>query len=338
MNVKKILALVCAGLLSLSLSACGGAPADTSSPAPTDSDSAESITFVLSRRDEWLSSLVDAASSAAAELGVNLRVVDCQYSDAKAIQYTRDARNAGEQVVILNLTDINQAAPMIEAAGDMKIVLVNTPPDDVSRLNENVVFVGSDESAAGRFQGEALAAYFKDAGQTSVRYLLFNGILGQPSTNNRTASALQALEENGVAASEAAAPMPADYDRDKAANFMESLLSGKVEYDCVISNNDAMALGVIDALERAGLDPSEKPIVGIDCTASGAEAVADGKMLMTVYQNASGQGRSAVQAAVNLLRGRPVDENTGYQVEASNPYILYVPFEPVTADNVAQYR
>ena len=336
MNVKKVLALLCAGLLSLSMTACGG----TSAPAAPDppDPNAETVTFVLSRRDEWLSSLVDAAASAAAELGVNLRVVDCQYNNAKAIQYTKDAHSAGEQVIILNLTDINQSAPMIEAAGDMKVVLVNTPPDDMNRLNENVVFVGSDESAAGHFQGEALAACFKDAGKTAVRYLLFNGILGQPSTNNRTASALQALAANGVTASEAAAPVPADYDRAKAMNAMEALLADKVEYDCVISNNDAMALGVIDALEHAGLDPSEKPIVGIDCTASGAEAVADGKMLMTVYQNAAGQGRSAVQAAVNLLRGNPMDENTGYQVEASNPYVLYVPFEPVTADNVAQYR
>lgn len=345
MNGKKILTLLCAGLLSLSLSACGGGPAATvpesSTPAP-DESGAPAVTFVLARRDEWLSTLVDSAASAAAELGVDLKIVDCQFDDAKAIQYTQDARDAGEQVVILNLTDVNQAAPMIEAAGDMKIVLVNTPPDDMSRLNENVVFVGSDETTAGRFQGEALAAYFKaqqpDAERISVKYLLFNGILGQLSTNQRTASAIQALQENGVDATEAADPMPADFDRAKAMNMMEARLAEKTEYDCVISNNDAMALGVIDALENAGLDPTEKPIVGIDCTASGAEAVAEGKMLMTVYQNAGGQGRSAVQAALNLLEGRPMDEGTGYEVDASNPYALYVPFEPVDADNVEQYR
>ena len=352
MNVKKVLTFLCAGLLSLSLGACGGGetpgPADsgtessTSAPVPESADSGKSMTFVLARRDEWLATLVDSAASAAAELGVDLKIVDCQYDNAKAIQYTKAARDAGEQVAILNLTDVNQAAPMIEAAGDMKIVLINTPPDDMNRLNENVVFVGSDEATAGQFQGEALAAYFKaqqpDAEHISVRYLLFNGILGQPSTNQRTASAIQALQENGVAAAEAADPMPADYDRAKAMNMMEARLAEKTEYDCVISNNDAMALGVIDALENAGLDPAEKPIVGIDCTAEGAEAVAEGKLLMTVYQNAEGQGRSAVQAALNLLEGRPMHEGTGYEVDASNPYALYVPFEPVDASNVEQYR
>ncbi|MBQ9493300.1 MAG: sugar ABC transporter substrate-binding protein [Oscillibacter sp.] len=338
MNIKKILTLMCGGLLLLSLSACrGDVPAN-----PPDAASNENITFVLSRRDEWLSALVDAASGAASEIGVNLRVVDCQYDNAKAVQYAKAAREAGEQVIILNLTDVHQAGPMIEAAGDMKVVLVNTPPDDMNRLNRNVVFVGSDESVAGRFQGEALAAYFKarspDAERVSVRYLLFNGILGQPSTSNRTAAALQALEENGVTATEAADPMPADYDRVKAMNMMEALLVSPPEYDCVISNNDAMALGAIDALENAGLDPSEKPIVGIDCTADGAAAVADGRMLMTVYQNADGQGKSAVQAAVNLLRDLPMDTETGYQAAPDNPYVLYVPFEPVNADNVEQYR
>jgi ABC-type sugar transport system substrate-binding protein len=346
MKMKKLLALVCAGVMALSLAACGGstpapAPAtdgadDAAAPADTGA-AAQNITLVLSQRDEWLSTLVDGATAAAAEMGVTLTTVDCQSDASKGIQFVETAKNAGEQVVIVNLVDPAQAQQIIESAGDMKVVFVNRTPDDMSRLNDNVVYVGSNEMDSGRYQGEALAKYFQDKGQTEIKYILLNGILGQTSTTNRTASVLQTLKENGIVATEATAPLVANYERPKAMDMIKPLL-GTTEYDCIISNNDAMALGAIEALESANMDPSEKPIVGIDCTADGAAAVAAGKMYMTVFQNADGQGRGALQAALNLVNGAPLNEGTEFEVDAENPHILWVPFEPVDASNVADYQ
>ena len=345
MKMKKFLALVCAGAMALSLAACGGG----STPAPASNDGAgggeeasggatENITLVLSQRDEWLSTLVDGATNAAASMGFNLNTVDCQSDASKGIQFVETAKNAGEKVIIVNLVDPAQAQQIIESAGDMKVVFVNRTPDDMSRLNDNVVYVGSNEMDSGRYQGEALAKYFQDKGQTEIQYILLNGILGQTSTTNRTLSVLQALEENGITATEATAPLVANYERPKAMDMIKPLLAANLEYDCIISNNDAMALGAIEALESVGIDPSEKPIVGIDCTADGAAAVASGKMYMTVFQNADGQGRGALQAAANLLNGNPINEGTEFEVDAENPHILWVPFEPVDASNVADYQ
>ena len=346
MKMKKFLALVCAGVMALSLAACGGG----STPAPAANDgasggedaatsgAAENVTLVLSQRDEWLSTLVDGAAKAAAAAGINLNTVDCQSDASKGIQFVETAKNAGEKVIIVNLVDPAQAQQIIESAGDMKVVFVNRTPDDMSRLTDNVVYVGSNEMDSGRYQGEALAAYFADKGQTEIKYILLNGILGQTSTTNRTASVLQALADNGITATEATAPLVANYERPKAMDMIKPLLAANLEYDCIISNNDAMALGAIEALESVGMDPSEKPIVGVDCTADGAAAVAAGKMYMTVFQNADGQGSGAVQAAVNLLNGNPINEGTAYEVDAENPHILWIPFEPVDASNVANYQ
>ena len=59
---------------------------------------------------------------------------------------------------------------------------------------------------------------------------------------------------------------------------------------------------------------------------------------MTVFQNAKGQGSGAMQAAINLLNGAPVNEGTEFEVDSENPYIVWVPFEPVNAENVADYQ
>ena len=74
-----------------------------------------------------------------------------------------------------------------------------------------------------------------------------------------------------------------------------------IEYDCIISNNDAMALGAIEALKDQGIDPSTVPVVGIDATVDGRQAVKDGTLAMTVFQDANGQGYGALMAAANLV-------------------------------------
>lgn len=47
---------------------------------------------------------------------------------------------------------------------------------------------------------------------------------------------------------------------------MISPLLKTTKYDCIISNNDAMALGAVEAMQQQGLDPKSVPIVGIDAT------------------------------------------------------------------------
>lgn len=350
MKFKKFLAVLLASLCVMSLAACGGnggdsTPADSSAPsgsgAPADSGNAggnKNITFVLSQRDEWLSTLVDAAEAAAKEQGYNMNTVDCVSDPSKAIQFVQTASNAGEEVVIVNLVDPAQANVILESAGNMKVVFVNRTPDDMGLLNENAIYVGSNEMTSGAFQGEALAKFFKDKSQTEIKYILLNGILGQTSTTNRTASVLQALADNGITAVEASAPLVCDYDRATAMDQISPLLTSNTEFDCIISNNDAMALGAIEAMKAIGMDPSSVPIVGIDCTADGAAAVASGEMYMTVFQNAKGQGSGAMQAAINLLNGAPINEGTGFEIDSENPYIVWVPFEPVDSSNVSNYQ
>ena len=57
---------------------------------------------------------------------------------------------------------------------------------------------------------------------------------------------------------------------------------------------------------------------------------------MTVYQDGYGQGYGALMAAYNLVAGNELSTNTGYETDETG-YILWVPFEPVTAENVEDY-
>lgn len=297
--------------------------------------SSYSMTFIMSQRDEFLSELEAAAQNAAKTNGISLSTQDANSDASKTIQFIESARNAGDDAVIVNMVDPATAQQCIEAAGDMKLVFVNRFPVDPTTITENSVYIGSDEMTSGKFQGDFLSEYFKAKGQTDIKYLLLNGILGQTSTENRTLSLQQAFKDNGINA-ELVSAVAADYERATAMDMITPLLK-TTEYDCIVSNNDAMALGAIEAMTSQGLDPKSIPIVGIDATVDGREAIKNGTLAMSVYQNPIGQGEGSLIAAKNMLEGKAVNEGTGFEVDDENPNIVWVPFEPVTPDNVADY-
>lgn len=341
MKLKKMMALVLTGALSVGLMAgCGNSSSDGGSAA--SSSNLEELTFVIASRDEFMSSIEQAMSAEAEGLGYKIVTQDAINDMAKQIQFVETCVNSGKRAVIVLPVDADACQSLVDAAGDMKLIFVNRPPTDLHVLDaDNVAYVGSDEDTSGYYQGEYLAQYFKDKGQTSIKYLMVQGTLGQVSTTKRTAGVLKALEDNGISASEASAPLVADYDRPTAQEMIAPLLASGIDFDCIIANNDAMALGCIEACRDANLD-IDFPIVGIDCTKDGAQAIQDGTLAMTVFQNPVGQGRGSILAAINLINGDPVNKGMEEYAlddsgESYSDSIVWVPFEPVTKDNVADY-
>lgn len=343
-HLKRATAMFLSALLSASLLAgCGADPAANSTGTEAQGTAGagdagqKQITLCLSTRDEWLSTLAQAAIDAGSELGYTVNVQDCQNDTNKQLQYVETTRNAGDDVMIVNLVDYSLAQEVINAAGDMKIVFVNRMPTDEALLDESHVYVGSDESESGTYQGEFLAKHFKDQGKTDINYILLSGDLGMPSTIKRTEYALKALKDGGINATPATADLVCKWDRATTIDRLSPVLAQGTQFDCIIANNDAMALGAVEALLATNADPGSVPIVGIDATQDGRNAVKSGHMAMTVFQNADGQGAGSVKAAVNMLEGKPINEGCEFALAPNNEHVMYIPFEPVTAENVENY-
>lgn len=340
MKKRLLAALMTSAMMVSMLAGCGSTGGETTAPEggeTAESGDGYSMTLIMSLRDEFLSTLEAGAQAAAEEAGVTLATQDAQNDTGKMLQFIESARNAGDDAVLINLVDAATAQQCIEAAGDMKVVFVNRVPEDTSVLTAgSTAAVVSNENQSGGYQGEFLANYFKEKGQTDVRYLMLQGTLGLVHTEQRSASVIQAMKDGGLNPIEAAAPLVADYDRAVAMDMISPLLT-TTEFDCIIANNDAMALGAVEAMTAQGLDPTSIPIVGIDATVDGVQAIKDGTLAMTVFQDANGQGYGAVQAAVNLIEGNAINDGTDYETDETGN-IVWVPFEPVTAENVADYE
>ena len=336
-----------AGMIAMMcLTACGSSTSNTgaadqasdAASAAGTAGSAYNMSYIATVEDEWLTELMNDMSVSAKNNDVNMEIMHAGNDSSKVIQCIEQAKAEGKDAVIVNVAYSNDARACVEAAGDMNLVFVNRLPEasDYDLLGENIVGIASDEKLAGTFQGEYLAEYFGNKGQTDVRYLMLQGPMDLSHSVIRSETPLEIMKEAGLNPVEAAT-ISAEYNRDKAQSGVEAVLKKGTEFDCIISNNDAMAIGAILALENEGIDPASIPIVGIDATTDAVDMILDGKMAMSVFQSAEGQAEAAVRIAKNLVDGKPADEGTGCTVSEDCENIFYVPFEKVTAENAKDY-
>lgn len=326
---RSIAMLMAAAVLCL-CAGCG------SGKAAVEEKETRSLALLLSQEDEFLMDLKEHIEAEAGAQGYEVLYYTAEGDADTQLRQAHEALAAGAETLIVNLTNDEASEKITEIVGSANIVIVNRAPE-TPILNEKTVFVGMDETQSGLLQGRALAEYFWEKKQgTDIRYLLFQGVPGLENTDERSNGALQGLMDVSFVPVSAAAYQVCDFYRDRARDAMEELLAQEVEFDCVICNNDAMALGVIEAMEAAGLDPRDVPIVGVDHTADGAAALEDGKLYMTVNQDAQVEAEVAVAAAINLDQGRAFDSDIAqilgadYAVQ-TQPYMIRIPAEAVVA-------
>ena len=81
------------------------------------------------------------------------------------------------------------------------------------------------------------------------------------------------------------------------------------DIELVLANNDDMALGAIEAYEDKEVPRDQWPMIfGIDGTEVGLQAVVDGRMTGTVYNDKDGQARAMEALAYALASGKSLDD------------------------------
>jgi ABC-type sugar transport system substrate-binding protein len=98
----------------------------------------------------------------------------------------------------------------------------------------------------------------------------------------------------------------ANFDDAEAKRVMKEQLEAHPDLRIIYTHNDGMAAGAIAAIEDAGRDLSDFLIVSIDGAKMATQAIADGKMALTVTCNPS-FGPAAFDALESYLDGTKLD-------------------------------
>ena len=295
------------------------------------SSSDKKIFLTLNEMDNFRQTLVDAAIEKATKNGIQLDVGDAQNSIETQVKMIKDAAEKGYDVILCGAVSIDTTVELKASAGDVPIIFFNSCPKERLLKKGQYVYVGSDEQVAGQLQAEYVLE--KLAEKDEINVVIMKGPKGHSATKGRTSGAKKVLNASGKKINYVFEEY-ANWDSTQAKELFELFLKTGSKVDCVICNNDSMALGVVEACKEAGIDLNSLPVMGVDATAEGCESIKKGDMSFTVYQSGSGQGRKAVEMAIELM-----NNGTGKNIEGITKDGLYVwvPFESVDSNNVSDY-
>ncbi len=289
------------------------------------------ILLVLNQMDSFRETLVAAARDTAEAEGVQFEFKDAEGSIENQVNYLKSAKAEGYNVILCSPINAETVVELKASAGDIPIVFINSCPDEKQLKEGKYLYAGSDEFVAGQFQAEYVLS--KLANRQEINVVLLKGERAHSATSGRTNGVKQTLESSGKKINYVFEDY-ADWDQNLAKHLFEIFLRTGSPVDCVLCENDSMAIGVIEACKEANIDLSTLPVLGVDATADGCAAIKNGDMAFTVCQSGVGQGRAAVQAAIRFAQGESVDSLEG--VSEDGKYV-WVPFEKVDSTNVAKY-
>lgn len=291
--------------------------------------------------DTFMSSLRDRLMESAQGVA-ELAVYDSRNDQNLQNDQVEQLLAAGVDALILNPVDRTAAGYLIEKARvmDIPVVFINREPllEDM-QLFDKAYYVGASAAQSGRLSGEIMAAYFLSHPQADkngdgvVQYVLLKGEPGHQDAELRSQYALQPLQDAGFGL-EKLQEDTGNWQRLQAQDKMAGFLAAYGDrIECVIANNDDMALGAIDALKAAGYFSGDRfmPVVGVDATDPAREALRQGSLLGTVFNDAGNQAKAALRLAVQLAQGEAVEESTiGYPL--TDGRYIWIPYQPLTAE------
>lgn len=252
--------------------------------------------------------------------------VTLDIQDAKGNQNTQNHQverflSLGCDVLCINPVDRMAASSMIDKAmtAEIPVVFFNRQPveEDMNRWDQ-LYYVGVDAKETAILQGNILVKLYQEDpsaldlnGDGVISYVLLEGENSHQDSLIRTEWSIRTLQ-NAQLPIEKLTGAIANWERSQASAIMEQWLQ---EYgdaiELVISNNDDMALGAIDAIERDG--KRNIKLVGIDATVPGIEAVQSGKMLGTVSCDKEAYANVIIELAAAKALHQNFDETLSLQ-------------------------
>ncbi len=271
---------------------------------------------LLNLANEFIVVLNEAMEAKGEELDVRLIVNDAQRSAERQVQQVENFIAQRVDAIILNPCEVEASSPAVEKAIAAGIPIVNV--NSVTRA-EPTAFVGSRDEESARLAMEHIAERMNGRGGV----LMMHGYMGQAAQIKRDSGAREVLSKHPEL--KLLAAQTAEWDRAKAVTLMENWLQAHGDaIDAVFAQNDEMAMGALLAIERAKKKDGII-VVGVDAIADALQAVKDGRLDATVFQDGARQGGGAVEVAAGLIRKEQVEKET------------FIPFRLVTRENVGEF-
>lgn len=273
----------------------------TAAPAQEKSPGKLTVGFAQIKEDSpWRTTETNSVQQEAKRLGIDLKLSVTE--QAGQIAAIRDFIAQGVDGILLAPQTRSGWDEVLQEAKDagIPVVLLDRGVDAPESLW--VTQISSDFAFEGREAGKWVAEKLNGKGKVAE---LFGDPAADPAILRSEGFMEIMAQYPGI---EVVESKTGEWSQDKGRQVVEAWLAAGVEFDVIYAHNDGMALGAIDALKAAGMDPGDDVlIISVDAIKAAFEAIARGDMNATVECSPL-LGPLGFEAIQKAIRGEKVDK------------------------------
>ena len=232
---------------------------------------------------------------------VEIMFMDADYDAVKQNEQVDSLIQAGCQAIIMNAGDKDAQVSAVEAAAKANIPMIElTSATEATDLRTS--YVGSEDIVSGRMLAEELCKRL-EGGKGNL--VILHGPTGITPEIRRHEGLHEILA--GYPDIEIVAEKVCNWSRAEAMSAVENILQSGMDVDIIFAENDEMAMGALMAIQ--GSNYSKRIILGgIDAIPDAVQAVLDGGLDCTVFQDAVTQAKTALEVAIKAAKGESIDK------------------------------
>ena len=248
-------------------------------------------------------------------------------------------------LLLVNLVDVNTTEPIIDKVKlkNIPIILFNTAPNNIVPVQsyKKAIVVATDEEQSGILQGQLLVNTWNtnknaiDKNRDGIlQYIMLMGPRNNSTTIARTKYSILTINNAGINTQELASKF-CNWNQEEAKNAIEPLfLTYGEKIEAIIANDDAMAIGAIESLQKYGYNNGDKSktisVVGIDAIPAAQDLIRKGFMTGTVKQDPNETAEALYTVGMNLVSNKAPLDGTNYKFDDTGvvikmPYHEYIP-------------
>lgn len=261
-------------------------------------------------------------------LGAEIYVHNANNDDMDQIKQVKSLIDEGIDVLILVPNDMTKAAQAVQIAKKAGIKVISY---DRLVMDSNIdLYISFDNEKVGTLMAEALLEKKPEG-----NYVIINGA----PTDHNTAMIKtgyekvlnEYIESGDITIIEEA--WAENWMREEAFEVTDALLSERHKIDAILSGNDSLADGAVEALSQHRV-ADEVPVVGQDADLAACQRIVNDLQLMTVYKPIDEMASVTAEIAVKMAKGEAIETSKTIDVNGIRiPYFVLDPI-PITKENM----
>lgn len=344
--MKKFLSLSLALLLAFTMTACGDASASEEAGKAGAEEQLVAGMVWYNFGDTFITATRNAVSDAAEGGKIKIDAADSQVDISTQ---TNNINNLlTKDVDFLTINNINPAgAPEYIAKAkekDIPVIFVNCDSPSEEDLNsyDKAFHISSAAEQSGYIQGDLASQYWNENpaadrnGNGKMDYIMLVGMQGNYDSKMRTEKSVERVIENGIEVNLIQEAL-CNWQRAEAQNQVASIIAARRDdIDVIFANNDDMALGAIEALKASGFFADEDsyiPVLGVDATKVGVEAIKEGTLLGSSLNNPVILGSTVYKMIELLSEGKEITTETLGRTVSEDGNHIWLDYVQITAEN-----